>query len=476
MKKFLLPAVMLFSLSAHALVGERGNGGNTVDVDGITRLKDLVDKTICSWVDGEALINKNQILADALKKLSFVDWYFAQDLENEIKSLSYCMTGKLVTIDTNDYDSLVTAYHLKSEQVAIRLNRAVYINESLMNSMPKYDQAFLVIHEAIHTYIDQDAEMRNQKVRSSVRAIESVYKGNLASTRSYHLQMRNNAIDFPFTVEALTSRKDATLFIIGDYAEKRSIIMSENSVERVFDKVKNFPDYLLATWHQDLINYTNVENFVSQAIQQEDLLVLKRMIDAEASVRETTLSVLYSSEIAQNNQTIRDFLASEANIQELVSNTFNKISAHTVTKNGQGRLIIPGMELLAKNSSSDETPFTSLEALNSNTYLDLRSELKAFIQHTILLIQNKNDKALDQMIFNNPEFYEAFATKDLKEKLNATSVSFELERTTALRKVDSLLNGFWKLAKAQIEPQVDRGEWNKFVKKIDQEKLGYTIK
>ena len=475
MKQFLLPAVMLFSLSAYS-VGERGNGGNTIDVDGIPRLKDLVDKTICSWVDGEALINKNKILADALKKLSFVDWYFAQDLENEIKSLNYCMTGKLVTIDTNDYDGLVTAYQMKSEQVAIRLNRAVYINESLMNSMPKYDQAFLVIHEAIHTYIDQDAEMRNQKVRSSVRAIESVYKGNLASTRSYHLQMRNNAINFPFTVEALTSRKDATLFIIGDYAKKRSIIMSASSVERVFNNILGFPSDLLAPRHQDLIEYTNVENFVSQAMQQEDLLVLKRMIEAESTIRETTLSVLYSSEVAQNNETIRDFLASEANIQDLVSSIFNKISAHIVTKNEQGRLIVPGMELLAKNSSNEETPFTALEALNSNTYLDLRSELKAFIHHTILLIQNKNEKALEQMIFNNPEFYEAFATKDFKEKLSATSVPFELEKTTALRKVDSLLNGFWKLTKAQIEPQVDRGEWNKFVKNIDQEKLGYKIK
>lgn len=474
MKKFLLPVILLASLSAHA-VGERGNGGNTIDVEGIPRLKDLVDKTICSWVDGEALIRKNQLIGDVLKKLSFVDWYFAEELKGEIKDLNYCLTGKLVTIDTNDYDSLVTTYHANSKQVAIRLNRAVYIYEDLMNSMPVYDQAFLIIHEAIHTYIAQDEVMRNQKVRSSVRAIESVYKGDLASTRSYHLQMRNNSVNFPLTVESLSLRKNAVLFAIGDYALKSSLLMSVPSVERLFESINDLPLRLLAPWHLDMVAYSTLENFVYQAIHQEDIVVLRRLIESEISVRETALAILYSSEVARGSEVIRAFLSSEANIQDVALSTLKRLSTREIAKNEAGRLLIPGMELLSTNGASIETPFTELTALSSS-YSELRSELKVLLHLIVILMENGDERGLEKLITSNPDFYEGFETKTLKEKIKGVSVSFELEQTTALKKVDVLINGFWKLAKSYIEPQVKQGEWAKFVRKIDQERLGYKIK
>jgi hypothetical protein len=467
MKKLLLPLVVLASLTAYA--GEKGNGGETVDVSGIPRLRDLVENTSCRWADGASIMEANPMVNDVLKRLSYVDWYFAEELKQEIRDLDYCLTGNLVKIDTKDAESLVTTYNFRSSQVAIRLNRQVYLNTLITTDMPEADRAFLLIHESMHSYVLQEEWMRNQKVRSMVRAIEAVYKGEISTTRSFHLQMKNNEIKFPMTSIELRPLKEAVLFVISDYEVRRQMLLSTKSIEEFMKSIRSINPILLAKWHQEALQRTNAEELINSAIAYEDIEVIKMFVN-DLSTMDLTLALLYTSPAAQDSAVIRDFLEAQGSLNPFLRTLLKELLNKEVSINAENRIVVKGMNVLATNWQSDETPFTTLEAVTGNND-EIHPKMRGLVKLIGNLIAKKDFELLGKMTYENPEFYQAFR-KDVKEQIAATRVSFELEKTVAIRKVDTLVDGFWKYTKTQLGKEA----WEKFSSKIDTTKLGYEIK
>jgi hypothetical protein len=472
MKKVLLPILLMASLNAFP--GEKGNGGETLDVNGVLRLRDLVEGTTCSWVDGQEVIDENPILNDVLNRLAAVDWYFSYDLKQEILDLNYCLTKKLVKINTNDFGSLITTYNYRAAQVAIRFNRQVYIDTNISSLMPAYDHAFLIVHEAMHTYLSADTFMRNNKVRSQVKAIESVYGGLISSTYAYHVQMRNNDILFPLSAQKLAAKKENVLYFLGNYEVKRAAIMKETSVEGFYKTMKKIDAFDIAPWHRGSLEQATAANMISLAIENDDVEVLQKFLNDSNSMKELTLSMLYSSPIAEGSFKIKELLADGSTVESLTASLFSQMALKELSKNEHGRLMVSGMELLATRGDAS-TEFTALIALSRDSSSVVHPKLRFFMEMIKKMIESENQALLEKLIHENPAFYQAF-NNTIKGQLTQVNTEFALEQTVALRKVDTLLNGFWSLLKKEVTEEIGNNEWAAFAKKIDVKKLGYEIK
>lgn len=452
--------------------GTRG-GETTPDIDGIPRLRDLVEKTNCEWTDGEALIQKNPLVNDVLNRISYVDWYFASELKKEIQKLDYCQTGKLVKVDTSDQESLVTMYKDRTTQVAIRFKHYVYIDMDHMARMPKHDQAFLLIHEAVHSYMDENVTMRNQKLRSMVKAMESVYLGNMVSTKSFHQQLRNNSIDFPTTVENLNPRKEEVQFLVGDYATRRAGILKALSIRTFFNRLMTIQPGHLAKWHQDLLLKSPFRVFLDQVIQQEDVEVLRKLLKDSDDIREITMETLLTSSFANNSDVLRVFMTG-GELQDYLGLVLKALAEMHPQLNDEGRIIAPGIELLTATTDVN-LELTTHDAHDFGSFEKAHPRTKLFLRFLASLIAKKRNAELEQHIFNNDMFYQAFSNQVLKAEIKTLDVKYAQERDLALRKVDTVMTGFWTMAKRFITEQSNASKWNAFVKKIDQTKLGYKI-
>jgi hypothetical protein len=467
MKKIIWPILLLASIGAYA--GEKGNGGETVNVDNIPRLRDLVEKTTCQWVSGQVIMTEHKLLNDILKRVSALDWYFGEELKQEILSLDYCFTSRLEKINTNDYGSIITTYNHRASQVAIRLNRQVFIDQEVTVHMPELDRNLLIVHEAMHTYIGSKVYMRNNKVRSQVKAIEAAYNGQIFTTETFQLQMKNNELDFPLSANRLAPFKDGVMYLMGDYSVQRSLLLQAESIDSFFKKMKMIDSFDLAQWHQISLQASTLKNFVGQAVVSEDTEVLKRLLSDSDSVRETTLSILYN---AQESST-KDLLKSPEAIEFLMRSFFSELTEKKVEINEEGRIVIKGMEFLSTNES-EGTPFTSLLALDQQSYKEAHPKLRSFMNIVKQALSQKDDAFLTKIVYQNPQFYRAF-DKSIKTQILSADVSFPLERTTALKKVDTLVDGVWILLKAEVTQTQGASVWKKFTGGIDQKRLGYKI-
>lgn len=470
MKKFVIPMMMLASLTAYA--GEKGNGGETVDVNGVPRLRDLVEKTTCNWVDGAAMVSENALVNTILHRVSALDWYFAQDLRQEILDLDYCLTSRLVRVDTRDIESFVTVYGTKTTQAAIRFNKSVYLDVENFLSMSPEDRAFLMIHETMHSYLPSEDPMRNQNLRSMVKSIYNVYQGKITTTKAFHTQLQNNGIQFPATSAILAPVKKAVIYTISGYETRRQIILGSQSIGKFFEQVRSIKPNLLADWHRSDLESANLSELINAAIVMEDTEVLDVLLKDSKKTREEALLILLSNDFAKESDAIQSFLAGTDGAENFANDFLKVLASKSVQHNENGRIVVPGMELLSAGADA-ETPFTGLALPDLTT---LSSKAKIVLDLLANGIQAKNEALLKKLFLENAIFYSAFEVKTLRNQIAQAPAFNEMERTTALRKVDILVQNFWELAAKYVSAKTGKDEWKEFVKRIDTSKLGYEIK
>lgn len=471
MKNYLVPLLLMLSMSSFA--GEKGNGGETVDVNGIPRLRDLVETTNCSWVSGTDVMAQNPLTAEALRRVGRLDWYFAAELKQEILDLDYCLTGNLVRVDTSDIENLVAVYETRTGQVAIRFNRQVYINEGMMNRMPEIDRAMLVIHEAMHSYLGRHEVMRNQKLRSQIQSIYKVFQGQIATTESLHKQMENNSIQFPRTSKILLPLKEAVLLVIGTPAEKREIVFKSKSLKVLLANVKKINPRLLTPWHAELLNGSELVNLSYQGIMAEDIALLEKLL-SEKEFELDVYSMLFTHPAVQESEILRDYVQRRGHAEEFMRVFLAQLAQKSVKADAEGRLVINGMELLAQNGIQGNTlSFTALDALRDG---EMHPRMKAYLALINTVIATNDPIVLSNLVHENPAFYAAFSVIAIQDGVKAMDSTFGLEKTTALRKIDTLLEGFWSRFRAEVIAQNGQEMWEDFAKKIDTKRLGYKIK
>lgn len=122
----------VFVPGALANDGTRG-GGEMVNYSNSKELRDLVDHTNCHWKKGWQVLLENPEIDLYLEKIASMDWYFASELRREINSLDYCYTEHLSPVNTEDRDHLTTTYLDNRFQAGIRLNRDVYVDQTVIS-------------------------------------------------------------------------------------------------------------------------------------------------------------------------------------------------------------------------------------------------------------------------------------------------------------------------------------------------------
>ncbi|MBI2604886.1 MAG: hypothetical protein HYW49_02275, partial [Deltaproteobacteria bacterium] len=211
--------------------GTRG-GGETTIVNGRRELRDLYEKSACEWTSGANMMALAPHVRAVLDRIAALDWYFAFDLEREIRALDWCLTGRLVRVNTQDKDALTVVENSRAEQVAIRVlgTGEVYVDQNLFAQMSEKSRAYLLIHETIHGYLGLDVARRNEKLRSIVKALSKVEAGSIATRASLRYALSSNKIEFAGNADALDPFKGYVLYVLGGSARKRSVLESLHDV------------------------------------------------------------------------------------------------------------------------------------------------------------------------------------------------------------------------------------------------------
>ncbi|MGE3611171.1 MAG: hypothetical protein AB7I27_16385 [Bacteriovoracaceae bacterium] len=459
-------------LSFHSFAGADGTrGGESVNIDNHPRLRDLVEKSVCEWQSGNYFFKSEPMLKEVLKQLAQVDWYFSSDLENQINSLNYCLTGALVKIDTADQESLTATYSLKAKQVGIRLYDTVYLDYALMQSMPELDRSMLIIHEAMHSYLNYEESMRNQKLRSQVRVVRDVFEGRVSERSLLHLSMKNNSIQFPLLVDLLDSKKSQVQYLISSAKEKREVLLKVDSVKDWIKSVLSIPQSALTAEDSMILKNISYEQVISLSINSEDVELLKKLLKES---KEQVLMAIYANDSAMSSKVIQQLLLEQGHQQDFANIILNDLSTKVLTV-VEDRIFITGLDLVAKEKDSSVLPLNSLTPFNKDEYFLLSNQAKIFVKTIATHLNNNDWEKVGQLTYQNPVFSRAFELNSVSEVISKTSVD-DLEKTTAQRKIKVLYRGFWQVVGDAISKSTSPKKWKELAVKINALKLGYEIK
>jgi hypothetical protein len=481
MKKFLIIGsiaacfVNTLTFAGNVESGKKGNGGQTIMIDGKHRLKDLVDSRVGKWDSGSSYLKNNTDLKKTLEKLAKIDWYFALSLKNEIAHLNFYETDELFKVSTKDLCHLVKEEKEKTYQKGVRVFNEVLVNKNI--ELSEHDFAFFVIHEALHSFVSHDDCMYYLRLESVVKTLENVFDGTLTDSRSLYEQMHLNGVLFPqYTLPYLDGYREALMFILGDADDRKSVLLKTFSVDKLFDEIRDLPVNYLYAPDRLYLHTASIETAVYSAIQNEDTDVLDVMLNTKAENASVVLAILYSSPLVEQSATLKKYVSDKEKSGELVSSLLSDLSNVELSLNDNDRLVVNHSILLSSNRSSNEsTPFTELNSLDEMNPISAAPKVRLFFQVITKLIKQNDNEALDRLCYSNPNFYSAFGTLALSEKISQFSFPYPHEKDVALLKVKTLTTGMWSVLREYIISANGRKKWSAFKSHMATKKLGIEL-
>lgn len=280
MKNLVVIGAMSSILATQAMASGTRGGGHVIDVDATPYLMDLVTKTKCEWVQGADLATSLTSMDQILSAVASLDWYFAAEIKQEVERLDYCMTGPLYKVSPYDWEDATRRVRgEKSRQAGFRFYENAYIDTQIFSAMNAYNKAMLIIHEAMHTYLDMNTYSRSLKLRSIIKTIDLVATGKITTTSELHFNMRKNDIIFPRTSHKLEAFKDVILFFKGDTESRIAAILESQNPEKLVDTTE-LPLKLLSLSDQHtVIAHTNKALFKDALLE-----LLKRSLPMEIAL------------------------------------------------------------------------------------------------------------------------------------------------------------------------------------------------
>lgn len=197
---------------ANAAGGDSGGGGEAATLNGRPALRDWVDTTVCRWQRSKNLIAEAKMLPELLTSIKETHSLFGQVLERLLKSgFNVCIiNGPLKAVPTQDRDS-VTEYADGMKQVAVRLGDSIFLSMPIYNEMDDLNKAGLWIHETLHSFLEMDTPMRNQKLRSTSMLIKDNFDKRIGyDDFQFNLSMNSVAIQYAF-ISAFDINRDHEL-------------------------------------------------------------------------------------------------------------------------------------------------------------------------------------------------------------------------------------------------------------------------
>lgn len=480
----LTPALLALSIPSFA--GERSEGsgvrggGEIVDYQGSPELRDLVDSTTCDWISGDQMVTKVPTVESILAKLSELDWYFAFELEREIRSLDYCLTSHLIKINTQDRDALTTTYLQDTSQVAIRLNHDVYIDQVLMASLTAQSQGYLLIHETMHSYLRMKEPQRNQKLRSMVKSIQKAVNGSISNVKDLHFQMTKNAIQFPQTGPELSAYSEQIKIALGDQAYRRNLILSSAFLKPLFNLLPQALIENLAPWDQKeyaVKAISNLAPLMEPFCQERDYEVLKKVLQAKDISGFSTALVCMSVEGIEDDLEFRKFLLTTVDFPEIFKQFFIQLLKKNVSLNDYRIVADAELARLSREKNRiPNTPVMRLFAPTPDTWNRLDREMTGFFEAITLLIREGQWSVIETEIQKSALFYQAFETVSLMGQIVVMPGTISREKTHALEALTELTNGFWKTALAVLSAKLTPDALERLREGIDFRRLGVSSK
>ncbi len=456
-----LCALHTFPSFASAGDGTRG-GGETVDVNGYPELRDLVDQSVCRWQTGADEYAQAPGIGAVLDRLARVDWYIAATIKREILFLNYCLTGQLVRVNTRDprHENVVVAYELPTQQVAIRLNNDVYINDAVRRSLQPESQGWLAVHEAAHSFIDWGTARRNHKLRSLVRSLSDAANGNIGIS-ALHLAVRQNDAHLPTTVARLRPFRAQVTFLLEGYEGKKTILANQADPAAFIASIDRIPADALVEYQRELLDVDQVDQIVETALAQDDVNGLAILIRSR-SIARRVLGQVYASHEADLQPNIAAWLATQTGLQQLVTLSLESLAEKTPVVR-QGRIVAPGFEAMALNGSAT-TPFTALETLAATGFERAAPEMIAYFGLVRGYLIDGDVSSAAAITVGHPIFRRAFGVQDFIAQVNALEGVSAQEKAMAVRKARVLGTSFWRAVAAwMLQSGVERDVWDEFM-------------
>lgn len=468
---------LLFGTSIGLAHGTRGGGETVKGADGKYYLRDLVDKAVCDLTNGEDMRKTNPALNAALDKIADLDWYFAASLKYEINKLEICMTEDLIQLSTEDADSVIKSKPTNKKVTAIRLlgTNKVYIDRDIYNEIGKteadtqHHQAFLIVHEAMHSFIPTWASLRNESLRGAVKTLEKVVKGKIATRRLLHRELTQHQVSFPFNSPILKNTRISVEFALASFDDQRSIFLKAESTGGVDNLKIECTDGAYSDNAHELSK--NLSARISDLLEESgtDLAILNAVVNSQQPVLTfDPLMVALSTTLAAENAKYQDMILNSKAMKNGPT-IFQKMKSKDLTV-GKFRIVgNDGYQLLGI-TKSQELPVPALSVLpySVQEIKWIPTEIKGLLNFLEIYLKRGDFgwSLIQKLVSQNDNFYAAFGVQDLQAKLDSMqAVPVPREKEALVNALPELSRGFRAILYYHMETYVSPAA----AQKLDQE-------
>jgi hypothetical protein len=428
--------------------GARG-GGETIDLNGHPVLLELVNdnRYTCQWFSGVDLLKEPkyqaaaQAMENAIAALAKLDWYFARDLRMDIEELDFCLTGALKKLPPK-YDDVIAPYHNDKSQIAIRINRDVYLDSKQFDSALTDTQAYLLIHEAMHSYLWWRTDQRSLKLRSMVKTIHNVEAGVITTRANLHFQMEKNDISFPRWTDKLDAHRDYIEFFLLSPEQRRLAVLAITNPEEFFKPRPEIIPYL-APWHREHFSKITTRHFPPLS------LIYTTIASGDLAAAASALNKMIPLETASIAHT---YGARGAKIEKY------RLSANEALS-----------ELLFGSKRHAGTPLASLESKPV-----LNTDLQALAIYVGFAYQVKATAALDALLAN-PSFTSLVSAKPVLGQIQELETPIPREIRLARQQTLEVYAAWMTLFLDLVQTWSDKDSATDFSERLAKLDLGYPI-
>jgi hypothetical protein len=463
--------------------GDKGNGGSTVN----KQLLDLITNARCDrWVSGSDLMKENRHIEITFSALSKTHWPLATLLRSRIELLDFCMTGplRLVGLEKKcEGRAPVTMYVKNREQVAVRFESDVYVDQGIFKAMPsEKERAYLMIHEAAHDFFPQCSDMRTFRLHTFVKNIEKLESGVIKTREDFIFQMEKNGIEMNFSSDGLDSLRTAIEFMRLDYSAQRKMILagqkdlflnSSQSVEYLKTQ------YCTQSGYNNICSYT-IERLVKEpskvlnlAFQGSDNSVIKsllnvQLVDGELGAR--ALSNALDAKTSANEQSLQFVIQSKV-MSDVLSSLSQMSDKDAVVKNS--RLYFSSEMNSLFNGLSDQPIYRASRTAESQS-LAAKAQALVAVWGAYLKI-SPNSLALKSISSGNVALIQGLSLVGFNVKLKAKAVLDDDYTLSSSASVRTLQTFFAKAKGTMIQSGVSTDNINQFFNQFSESDLGYKI-
>jgi hypothetical protein len=412
--------------------GKEGGGGQIVDIDSTPYLLDMVTKAVCDPKSGEQVIAEHPDFENRIiKALRKVDWYFANDLLAEAKSLSYCFTGPLYKERPVDWGSPVRPPKQKGvKQAGYRLDGVIYIDDTIFSdkNTPEFTRTDLILHETMHSYFPMDLFNRQFFLRSMDAKIGEVISGKIRTTKEFHYDMSSFGVDFPLTVEHLEPYHSVIDFLLSTPSAQEKTLADISEIDSILDLPVSIVGQL--TWQNQSFLASNPPRF-----QLEQALV-SLMTDASTNefaeilrdprfVRLHPLTLALSNMYSLSPEKQKMILSGNLRNQ-IYDDLFASIENATLSKQTDGRTVLDAKASQALGSYQGATPVLGLPMP-----LGLPPDFRALANLLVTYAKNQNWDYVISFAGAGSPFDKVMSLQKISDEVSKAQFTYLLETKKA---------------------------------------------